>query len=73
MAVCFLFSVTSHGGDCNNTVMGGGCSSQADAGAAPHMKSQPQDKPASKAADNAGPAAKPAANVKAVKVSNAAR
>ena len=37
-----FFPVTSFAGDCNKTVMGGGCTAQVDAGVSPHMHSKSQ-------------------------------
>ena len=39
--VLFSASILSFAGDCNKTVMGGGCSAEVGAGVAPHMRSQP--------------------------------
>jgi len=39
-------STISFAGDCNKTVMGGGCTAEASAGVAAHMRSQPAVKPA---------------------------
>lgn len=43
--VVFAFSHLSYAGDCNKTVMGGGCTAEAEAGVAAHMRSQPKAKP----------------------------
>lgn len=43
------YSFASVAGDCNKTVMGGGCTAEVNAGVAAHMRSQPQVKPAAKA------------------------
>lgn len=42
--VLFSASTLSFAGDCNKTVMGGGCTAEADAGVAAHMRSQPAAK-----------------------------
>ena len=71
IAVFSLFSAASFAGDCNKTVMGGGCTSQADAGVAPHMKAQPQVVGKSaKVQAVAKPAVTSATSVRAVKVSH---
>lgn len=70
IAVFSLFSATSFAGDCNRTVMGGGCTSQADAGVAPHMKSHPQVGKTIKVQAAAKPAVTSATSVRAVKVSH---
>ena len=43
--VLFSASTLSFAGDCNKTVMGGGCSAEVGAGVAPHMRSQPVARP----------------------------
>lgn len=69
----FSFSSASFAGDCNKTVMGGGCSGQAQAGVSPHMQGQnPQNAVTKVKANAAAPAAKAAVPAKNVKVSNAA-
>jgi hypothetical protein len=69
----FLFSSASFAGDCNKTVMGGGCSGQVQAGVSPHMQSQnPLNAVTKVKANAAAPAAKAAAPAKNVKVSNVA-
>jgi len=69
----FLFSSASFAGDCNKTVMGGGCSGQVQAGVSPHMQSQNPLNAVTKVKTNAAaPAAKAAAPVKNEKVSNVA-
>lgn len=67
----FLFSSASFAGDCNKTVMGGGCSGQVQAGVSPHMQAQNPQNVVTKAKASA-PAVKAAAPAKNVKVSNAA-
>ena len=73
----FSFSflpVTSFAGDCNKTVMGGGCTAEIDAGVAPHMHSQNMPNAEAKTkvkANVTATTAKATAPVKAVKVSNA--
>ena len=66
----FLISSVSFAGDCNKTVMGGGCSGQLQAGVSPHMQSQNQQNAVVKAKAGA-PAVKAAAPAKNVNVSNA--
>jgi len=66
----FLFSSASFAGDCNKTVMGGGCSGQVQAGVSPHMQSQNPMNTVTKAKASA-PAVKVAAPAKNVNVSNA--
>jgi len=67
----FLFSSASFAGDCNKTVMGGGCSGQVEAGVSPHMQSQNPLNTVVKVKTNAAaPAAKAAAPAKGEKVSN---
>jgi len=57
--VVFSFSSISFAGDCNKTVMGGGCSGQVQAGVSPHMQSQnPQNAVTKVKANDAAPAAK---------------
>ncbi len=68
--VVFLFSSVSIAGDCNKTVMGGGCSGQVQAGVSPHMQAQNPQNAVTKAKASA-PAVKAAAPAKNVKVSNA--
>ena len=69
----FLFSSASFAGDCNKTVMGGGCSGQVQAGVSPHMQAQnPQNAVTKVKANTVAPAAKAAAPAKNVKVSNVA-
>ena len=65
----FLFSSTSFAGDCNKTVMGGGCSGQVQAGVSPHMQGQNPLNAVTKVKANAAKTAAPAKNVK---VSNVA-
>lgn len=43
--VLFSPSALSFAGDCNKTVMGGGCTAEPSAGVAAHMRSQPVVKP----------------------------
>lgn len=63
-----LISTTSFAGDCNKTVMGGGCSGQAQAGVSPHMQSQnPQNAVTKVKTNTAAPAVKAATPAKAVK------
>ena len=62
-------SVTSFAGDCNKTVMGGGCTSEVGAGVSPHMHSPGQANAGANAKTGVAPAAKTAAP-KNVKVSN---
>jgi len=72
-SAAFAFSLTSVAGDCNKTVMGGGCSGQVQAGVSPHMQAQNPLNAVTKAKSNAAvPAAKAAAPAKNVKVSNVA-
>jgi hypothetical protein len=69
-----LFAASAYAGDCNKTVMGGGCSGQAEAGVSPHMQSQNPLNAVTKAKAKesaAAPAAKVAAPAKPLKVSNA--
>jgi hypothetical protein len=66
----FLISSASFAGDCNKTVMGGGCSGQVQAGVSPHMQAQNPQNAVTKAKASA-PAVKAAAPAKNVKVSNA--
>jgi len=47
--VLSAYSVLGFAGDCNKTVMGGGCSAEANAGVAAHMRSQPQKSTVAKA------------------------
>ena len=69
----FLFSSASFAGDCNKTVMGGGCSGQVQAGVSPHMQSQNPLNTMTKVKTNAAaPATKTGAPAKNVKVSNVA-
>lgn len=66
---------TSFAGDCNKTVMGGGCTAQVDAGVSPHMHSQSQPNAETKIkakANVTAPAVKATATAKTVKVSNTA-
>jgi len=67
-----LFAATASAGDCNKTVMGGGCSA-GDAGVSPHMVSQAplNADTKNKAKAIAAAAAKPAAPAKNMNVSNA--
>lgn len=66
----FLISSISFAGDCNKTVMGGGCSGQVQAGVSPHMQAQnPQNAVTKVKANTVAKAAAPAKNVK---VSNVA-
>ncbi len=69
--VLFSTSVVSVAGDCNKTVMGGGCTIDADAGVAPHMRSQP--KPVVTKAKAVETTVKEAAVAKNVKVSQASK
>lgn len=67
------YSALSFAGDCNKTVMGGGCTAEADAGVAAHMRSQPQVKPVVakvKAAEVSVKDASVPKNVKMSKTSN---
>ena len=66
----FLISSISFAGDCNKTVMGGGCSGQVQAGVSPHMQGQNPMNSVTKAKTSA-PAVKTAVPAKNVKVSNA--
>ena len=69
----FLFSSASSAGDCNKTVMGGGCSGQVQAGVSPHMQAQnPLNAVTKVKANAAAPAVKTAAPAKNLKVSNVA-
>ena len=69
----FLISSLSFAGDCNKTVMGGGCSGQVQAGVSPHMQGQnPLNAVTKVKANAAAPSAKAAAQAKNVKVSNVA-
>jgi len=74
-AALFSLSTTaSVAGDCNKTVMGGGCSGQVEAGVSPHMQSQNPLNAVTKVKGKenaAAPAAKAANPAKGVKVSNA--
>jgi len=65
--VFFSASALSFAGDCNKTVMGGGCTAEASAGVASHMRSQPVAKPVAAKA-----VVKEAAVPKNVKMSTAA-
>jgi len=68
-----LISTASFAGDCNKTVMGGGCTGQVEAGVSPHMQSQnPLNAVTKVKANTPVPATKTAAPAKAVKVSNVA-
>lgn len=67
----FLFSSASFAGDCNKTVMGGGCSGQAQAGVSPHMQAQNPLNAVTKVNKASAPAVKAAAPAKNVNVSNA--
>ena len=70
-SVVLVFSLTSVAGDCNKTVMGGGCSGQAQAGVSPHMQSQNPLNTVTKVKTNAVvPAVKTATPAKVEKVSN---
>ncbi|MDO9206257.1 hypothetical protein [Methylotenera sp.] len=69
--VLFSYSMPSISGDCNKTVMGGGCSAEAEAGVAAHMRSQPQVKPAALKAKAAEVNVKDASVSKNVKMSKA--
>jgi len=68
--VLFSASTLSFAGDCNKTVMGGGCTLEAGAGVAAHMRSQPVVKPAVAKVKEA--AVREAAVPKNVKMSTAA-
>jgi hypothetical protein len=70
-AVLSSYSMPSIAGDCNKTVMGGGCSAEAEAGVAAHMRSQPQVKPAVVKAKAAEVNVKDASVPKNVKMSKA--
>ena len=70
-AAVFAFSLTSVAGDCNNTVMGGGCSGQAQGGVSPHMQSQNPMNAVTKVKSKANAGAKTATPAKNLKVSNA--
>lgn len=61
--IVLAYSLASVAGDCNKTVMGGGCSGQAQAGVSPHMQSQNPLNAVTKVKAPA-PAAKAAASVK---------
>lgn len=68
--IVLAFSLTSVAGDCNKTVMGGGCTGQA-GGVSPHMQSQnPLNAVTKVKANAAAPASKGASSAKNVKVSN---
>ncbi len=67
----FAFSLTSVAGDCNNTVMGGGCSGQPQGGVSPHMQSQNPMNTVTKVKSKDNTGAKAATPAKNVKVSNA--
>lgn len=68
-----LISTTSFAGDCNKTVMGGGCTGQVEAGVSPHMQSQsPLNAVTKVKANTPVPAGKTATPAKNVKVSNVA-
>jgi hypothetical protein len=72
-AALSLYSVLSFAGACNKTVMGGGCTVEAESGVATHMRSQPQVKPAVAKAKVAEVSVKDASvskNVKMSKTSN---
>ncbi len=65
-------SIISFAGDCNKTVMGGGCSAQVEAGVSPHMQTQNPLNVVTKAKEQAAkPAVKTTVPAKAVNVSNA--
>lgn len=66
-----MISSVTFAGDCNKTVMGGGCSAQVEAGVSPHMQGQNPLNTVTKVKEqSAKPAVKTAAPAKAVKVSN---
>jgi hypothetical protein len=67
----FLISSASFAGDCNKTVMGGGCSGQVQACVSPHMHAQNPLNAVTKVNKASAPAVKAAAPAKNVKVSNA--
>ncbi|MEK9825075.1 MAG: hypothetical protein VW548_01835 [Methylotenera sp.] len=67
-----IISTISFAGDCNKTVMGGGCSAQVEAGVSPHMQTQNPLNAVTKTKEQAAkPAVKTAVPAKAVNVSNA--
>jgi len=70
IAVFSLFPETSFSANCNKTVMGGGCTSQAEPGIAPHMRSQAAEDKATKTQPAAKSAIKVDPSIKAVKVSD---
>lgn len=65
----FISPVVSLAGDCNKTVMGGGCTTEVDAGVAAHMRSQPQVKPVAAKAKATEVNAKESSVLKNVKMS----
>lgn len=68
--VVLAFSLTSVAGDCNKTVMGGGCTGQVE-GVSPHMQSQnPLNTVTKVKASATAPAPKGTTPAKNVKVSN---
>lgn len=72
-AAVLAFSLTSVAGDCNKTVMGGGCTGQVEAGVSPHMQTQNPLNAVTKVKASTAPSApapKAAAPAKNVKVSN---
>ncbi len=76
-SIVLAFSLTSVAGDCNKTVMGGGCTGQVE-GVSPHMQTQnplntvTKVKAATAAPGNAASGTKSATPAKNVKVSNVA-
>lgn len=69
-SIALVFSWASVAGDCNKTVMGGGCTGQVE-GVSPHMQAQnPLNAVTKVKANTAAPAAKAATPAKNVKVSN---
>lgn len=66
-----IISTLSFAGDCNKTVMGGGCSAQVEAGVSPHMQTQNPLNAVAKAKEQAAKSAvKTASPPKPVNVSN---
>jgi len=67
-----IISIACFAGDCNKTLMGGGCSAQVEAGVSPHMQTQNPLNTVTKAKEQAAkPAVKTAVPAKAVNISNA--
>lgn len=71
-AVLSSYSVLGFAGDCNKTVMGGGCSAEVNAGVAAHMRSQPQKAAVAKAKEVADANVKEASVPKNLKMSKTA-